>query len=115
MNFSDDVMTSPKSKRASGGDGGDDGTNVRLIGFVGTSAGIAAGYQLQIKGNAQVEWWTMFTTLDQLDTCLTTGPLRFENPILFAQFRRDLEDVCCQHPPLDTRVRPGHELRGAGA
>lgn len=84
-----DVMTLPQSEHASDGDASD----IRQFELVGVSSGVAAGRKLQVRHNARVEWWTMLTTLDQFDACLTAGPLRFQDPILFAQFRREFEHV----------------------
>lgn len=74
--------------------------DARHISLVGISTGVAVGRRLQVKHNANVESWTLFTTLDQFDTCLTTGSLRFEDPVLFAQVKREFEHVFTHAGPL---------------
>ena len=92
-----DAMVLPQREQGSNGERAD----ARKVALVGVSSGIAAGRRLHVKGNAQVEWWTLFTSLDQFDTCLTTDPLRFGDPILFAQVRREFEHVFNHARPPD--------------
>lgn len=83
----------PAIESGGAGRGESGGVDGRRLTLIGVTSGVAAGRVMPRKGNAQVEWWTMFTTLDQFDTCLTSGLLRFGDPILFAQLRREFEHV----------------------
>ena len=111
MNPVDDFQTAPKGEHESNG-GCTDGRKVTLV---GVSSGVAAGRKLHVKGNAQIEWWTLFTTLDQFDQCLTSGQLRFGDPILFAQVRMEFEHVFNRSIPCaaDSGARAGCGLRSA--
>ena len=106
-----EIMIPRKTGGTSGGDESDD----RRVILVGISSGLAAGRNQHLKGNAQIEWWSLFTTVDQLDTCLADDSLHFRDPVLFAQVKRELEHVIrkpCTRG-VDSRPRPSAELCGA--
>lgn len=106
-----DFIDAPRRKHAR--DGG--AFDVRQVELVGVSSGVAAGRKLRVKANARAEWWTMLTTLDQFDACISAGALRFEDPILFAQVRREFEHVfkSPNRHALDPGLCPGVGLRSA--
>jgi hypothetical protein len=61
--------------------------------LVRVGAGVAAGSAKRGNGNARSESWTMFMTREQFDACCAEDPLRFTDPLLFAQFKTEFEHV----------------------
>ena len=61
--------------------------------LVRVEAGVVAGSAKRGTGNARSETWTMFMTAEQFDTCCADDPLRFTDPLLFAQLKTEFEHV----------------------
>lgn len=61
--------------------------------LVAVPSGMATGRRRRVRGNVLAEWWTIFVTREQVEVCLTADPLRFEDPVLFAQIRREFDRV----------------------
>ncbi len=70
----------------------DPGAPVRTS-LVRVDAGVVAGSARRGNGNARSESWTMFMTKEQFDACFVDDPLRFTEPLLFAQFKTEFEHV----------------------
>lgn len=59
--------------------------------LVPVASGVAAGRMQRLQGDTLAQWWTLFVSREQVDACLTQDPLRFENPVLFEQIRREFD------------------------
>jgi hypothetical protein len=111
MSQSTDAATDPLAQ------GRPDGTNRRTawrIELVRVPSGVAAGSSLRLRGNARTESWTLFSTREEFHACSTSDPLRFSDPLLFAQLTREFDHVFDRPDPHDARcgVRPAlHRLR----
>lgn len=63
------------------------------IRLVRVPSGVAAGRNQRVKGNAHDECWTLYSTREQFDACAMVDPLRFTDPLLFAQIKREFDDA----------------------
>lgn len=77
--------------------------------LVNVPAGVAAGHVQPLGGNAQLEWWALFVSHEQYDSCAERDPLRFAEPVRFARINREFNHVFDQPRPRD----PGDVHQGA--
>ena len=57
--------------------------------LVAMPSAVAASRTRRVHGNAHAQSWTLFATREQFDAFLATDPLRFEDPVRFAQLRKE--------------------------
>lgn len=86
-------------------------TNVRgrdefwRVSLVKVTSGVAAGRTRRGRGNATTEWWALFMSREQIDACSTADPLRFSDPLLFAQIKKELDHVFDRSDSCDFHSR----------
>ncbi len=68
---------------------------------VSVPSGVATGRTRHLRGNAHLEWWTLFSSHEQYDACAEQDPLRFAEPIRFAWLNREVNNVFDQLRPGD--------------
>jgi len=72
--------------------------------LVNVPSGVAAGRTLRLSGNARLEWWALFSNLEQVDVCATKDPLRFAEPIRFARINREFNNAFHSSRPDDVHT-----------
>lgn len=81
------------------------------LSLVRVDAGVAAGHARRGQAHEREEWWTLFASADEFDACCMDDPLRFSDPLLFAQLKTEFEHVLNRpsHPtlPPTERTEPG--------
>ena len=74
------------------------------ISLVQVPSGVAEGRRQSLKGNAYTESWTLFLSRERFEACAVSDPIRFSDPLRFAQLRREFDhvfnqtDAACLHP-----------------
>jgi hypothetical protein len=61
--------------------------------LVKLQAGVAAGSTTRSEGNVRAEWWALFASLEQFESCWADDPLRFADPLLFSQVQAKAEKL----------------------
>jgi hypothetical protein len=87
----------PPNERARVRDRGD----LWQVSLVKVDSGVAAGSARRGIGNGRAEWWAMFMTREQFHGCCADDPLRFTDPLLFAQFKTEFDHVFDQPSSRD--------------
>jgi len=59
--------------------------------LVKVRSGVAAGRTT--RHPTHTEWWTLFRSREQFETCAADDALRFRDPLLFTQIKAQLDDV----------------------
>jgi hypothetical protein len=83
------------------------------IKLVRVPSGVAAGSNLRLRGNATTECWTLFSSREEFHACSSSDPLRFSDPLLFDQLRREIDHAFDRPDPSDVphgvrqQPRPG--------
>jgi len=65
-----------------------DRCQVRLV---KVRSGVVAGRTT--RHPTHTEWWTLFSSREQVETCSADDPLRFRDPLLFTQIKAQLDNV----------------------
>lgn len=63
------------------------------VSLTSVPSGVAAGRTRRVDGQVHSEWWALFGTREAFDACLATEPLRFTDPLRFAQIKREFDHV----------------------
>lgn len=63
------------------------------VNLVKVRSGVAAGNTKRGLGNVRTEWWALFMTREQFHACCADDPLRFTDPLLFAQMTTEFDHV----------------------
>ena len=87
----------------------EDGSDICRVRLVNVSSGVAAGRTRRMQGNAYLEYWALFMSREQFNDCATADPLRFSDPLLFAQIKREFNDVFDQSHPVSVHKGTGSE------
>lgn len=56
-------------------------------------SGVAAGVTRRSGSGASTESWTAFTSREQFDACWDEDPLKFDEPLRFAQLKTEFDHV----------------------
>lgn len=80
------------------------------ISVVQVPSGVAEGRSRSLTGNATMELWTLFVSRERFEACALSDPMRFSDPLRFAQLRREFEHVFSQ--PDSHRLHPRPRLHG---
>ena len=100
MNRSTKVISPPPGEAAVLG-GGNEHWRIQLV---NVPSGVAAGRTAHSHGNTHTESWALFVTREQFDACVETDPLRFADPLLFEQIKREFNHVFDQPNSNDPDV-----------
>ena len=100
----DPVIRTPNDGPAGRGRG--DVWRARLV---RVPSGVAAGRTKRGRGNALTEWWTLFSSRDHFDVCSAADPLRFADPLLFAQITKEFDHVFDRSESQEFRSRAWDE------
>lgn len=84
------------------------------VSLVKVDSGVAAGSAKRGLGNGRAEWWAMFMTREQFHGCCADDPLRFTDPLLFAQFKTEFDHVFNQPNSRDSRLPSSGEPEVSG-
>jgi hypothetical protein len=63
--------------------------------------GVVAGRMRRGSGNAHTCAWSLFRTREQYDACAARDSLRFVDPLMFVQVRKEFHDAFDRHQPTD--------------
>lgn len=69
----------------------------RRLTLVRVQSGVAAGSRTRGERNVVAEWWALFETREQFQECCADDPVRFTDPLRFAQLKTEFEHVFEQH------------------
>lgn len=79
--------------------------------LVRVKSGVATGTACRVQGNVRAEWWTFLVSHEQVEASLSMDPLRFEDPLLFERFQRELDHAFSSSTPrLGTGLRSRDRL-----
>lgn len=69
----------------------------RRVTLVRVQSGVAAGSTKRGERNVLAEWWALFETREQFHECCADDPVRFTDPLLFAQMKTEFDYVFDRH------------------